>query len=256
MGHAARPVVLALAGLDPCAGAGLTADVRTIASCGGRPVGVPTCLTVQNRHGFVEAWPVSPERVLRMVDAALADAPVAAIKIGLLVDPATIEALASWLAAFGARRPRVVVDPVLSATAGGGPAAVESIARSLVDLLAPHVDLFTPNLPELVQLGGVERVRSRMGEQGAVLVTGGHGEGEDVVDRLHRAGSELDFVNARLDLGPVHGTGCALSSAAATLLAQGLSLDAACEGAVGAVRSFLERTKPSGDGLPVPLAID
>jgi hydroxymethylpyrimidine/phosphomethylpyrimidine kinase len=256
MGGPARPVVLALAGLDPCAGAGLTADVRTIASCGGRPVGVPTCLTVQNRHGFVEAWPVPVDRLLRMADAALADGPVAAIKIGLLVDVATIDSLAAWLEDLGAQRPRVVVDPVLSATAGGGPAAAKAVARGLVDVLAPYVDLFTPNLPELVQLGGVERIGSRMGDRGALLVTGGHADGEDVVDRLHHLDSELDFVNARLDLGPVHGTGCALSSAAATLLGRGLGIEAACEGAIRVVRSFLERTDPSVDGLPVPLAIE
>jgi hydroxymethylpyrimidine/phosphomethylpyrimidine kinase len=254
--RSARPVVLALSGLDPCAGAGLTADVRTIAACGARPVGVPTCLTVQSRHGFGEAWPVPSSQLLAMVDAAHGDAAIAAIKIGLCVDADTIRALAGWLAGLEDARPRVVVDPVLSATAGGGPAAVEVIARSLAEELAPHVDVFTPNLPELALLGGLPDLRSRLHAGGAVFVTGGHGEGAEIVDRLYTDHGERDFVHARLDLGPVHGTGCALSSALAAGLACELGLEDACERAVRTVRGFLQRTRSSPDGLPVPLAID
>ncbi len=249
------PVVLALSGLDPCAGAGLTADVRTIAACGARPVGVPTCLTVQNRRGFGEAWPVPPRQILQMADAARADGPIAAIKIGLCVDAATVEVIAAWLDELGPARPHVVVDPVLSATAGGGPQGVEAIARALAESLAPHVDLFTPNLPELAILGGAESLRRRMRAAAALFVTGGHGDGPDVVDRLLLPHGERDFVHARFDRGPVHGTGCALSSAVAAGLALGLRLEDACEGAVRTVRRFLERTPAATDGLPVPLTI-
>lgn len=248
--------MLALAGLDPCAGAGLTADVRTIAAGGGRPVGVPTCLTAQNRHGFAECWPVPAERILRMADAVFADGPVDAIKVGLCADARTVVTLAAWLRGLGAARPPVVVDPVLSATAGGGPAAVKELARALVDELAPVVDLLTPNLPELDLLGGVASIQARRDGGVAVLVTGGHGEGEEIVDRLHGRGVLRDFVHGRLPIGPVHGTGCALSSSIATALARGLGVEDACESGVLAVRSFLARTRRSEDGLPVPLAID
>ena len=248
--------MLALAGIDPCAGAGLTADVRTISARGGRPAGVPTCLTVQSRHGFVECWPVPAARMLRMADAAFADGRVDAIKVGLCADAQTVVALAAWLRGLGDGRPPVVVDPVLSATAGGGPAAVEELSRALVEELAPVVVLFTPNLPELELLGGIASIQARRDAGVAVLVTGGHGEGDEIVDRLQGRDVLRDFVHGRLPVGPVHGTGCALSSSIATALARGLGVEDACESGVLAVRSFLARTRPSEDGLPVPLAID
>lgn len=248
-----RPRVLTVAGIDPCGGAGLGADARAIHVCGGMPATVPTCTTVQSRRGFVRASAVPPGELRAMLDAVLEDGTVAAMKVGLCADAATVSAIAEWHRALGASAPPLVVDPVLSATAGGGPAAAVEIARAIVRELAPCSRVLTPNLAEFEALGGVTTLLA--GGAFAVLVTGGHGSGPQVIDRLVCADRTVEIVHPRLDIGPVHGTGCGLSAALATYLALDADLESAVRSASGRVHDWLRATRPSTDGLPVPLAI-
>lgn len=248
-----RPRVLTIAGIDPCGGAGLGADARTIHVCGGDAATVPTCTTVQNRHGFERARAVPADDLRAMLDAVVRDAPVGVAKVGLCADAATVDAIAAWHAALGDTAPRLVVDPVLSATAGGGPAERGALAAAIAERLAPRAFVVTPNAPELDALGGVAALLACGAH--AVLVTGGHGEGDIVVDRAVTARGEHAVRHPRIVRGPVHGTGCALSAALATFLARGDGLEEAFVVAVDRVQRWLRATPDDGSGLPEPLAV-
>lgn len=252
-----QPRILSIAGLDPCGGAGLLADARAITACGGMALGVLACTTVQNRHGLVSATPAAVADLRAALDAVRGDGPLHAVKTGLLLDPAVVAVVAAWLGEFE-ERPPLVVDPVLSITAGGGDAAgIARWARALRDELVPLGAILTPNQPELDLLvrGGDPRALLREGAT-AVLITGGHGHDSDhAVDVLHDGGGVVDFRRPLLQRGPVHGTGCALSAALATCLGHGLDLRAAVNAAGDDVAAWLRLTPDDGSGLPEPLAI-
>ena len=221
----------------------------------GVALAVPACLTVQNRSRFDAVQPVSADLFSAMVRAALEDGAVSAIKTGLLGDAAVVEHVAELLREPCDAGVPLVVDPVLAATVGGfapGDELVEAYLRCLV----PLASVVTPNLPEM----------ERLAEQGpqallalgsaAVLVKGGHGDGDVVEDRLHSQSGEVVFRHPRLAVGPVRGTGCALASAVACGLGAGLGIEEACRGAVATLTRCLGLTSASVDGGPALLAID
>ncbi|MBK8978562.1 MAG: bifunctional hydroxymethylpyrimidine kinase/phosphomethylpyrimidine kinase [Planctomycetes bacterium] len=251
----AAPRVLSIAGLDPCGGAGLVADTRAIVALGGFALAVPTCTTVQNRHGFAGARATSPADLVAMLDAVAADGPLDAIKTGLFVDPATVAAVAAYVDRLPAGIP-LVVDPVLSATAGGSSELLAQCAAALLRHLVPRATVVTPNLPELARLsaGDPQPLLDR-GAQ-AVLVKGGHGAGDEAVDVLHlRTGAVERSVRPRLHRGPVHGTGCALSAALAALLASGADVPTAARTAGDLLARWLAATPHGRGALPEPLRI-
>jgi hydroxymethylpyrimidine kinase/phosphomethylpyrimidine kinase len=224
------PVVLAIGGSDPTAGAGVQGDLRTIARLGGYGVCAITAVTAQDTVGVTATHTLDATHVAQQLAAIGADLPLAAAKAGMLGSGANVEATAEFLAAHPALP--FVLDPVLSST-GGTPLLDGPGREALVRRLLPRAILITPNLPELALLTGLP-VRAEhevhaaarrlltLGAQ-AVLVTGGHGVGAEVVDRFY-AGGELDvWRSRRLDVA-VHGTGCALAAGIATGLATGLSL--------------------------------
>lgn len=191
------------------------------------------------------------EPVLRgSLRAAMADGPVHAIKIGMVGVPRTLDLI---LETCAERLPTVpvVVDPVLSATAGGL-GADEELVRAYLRCLS-GITCITPNHQEVVRLAptGVEA----LAEDCAVLLTDGHGVGEVVEDRLLEGRDSHSFRHPRIDSGPVHGTGCALSTGVAVGLAAGHELPEACRRAVEFVAACLGRTRRADDGLPVPLRI-
>lgn len=250
-----KPRILAIGGLDPTGGAGIAADARAIAACGGWALPVPACLTVQNRYGFARLEPVDGALLRAMLDAVLQEGRPQAIKIGLVGPIPVVRSLATWLMAHRSRATPVVVDPVLSATAGGY-AASDQLAAALRDVLLPAADFVTPNLPELARLapGGDARRLLGLGLSG-VVVKGGHGEGDVVTDTLVTAQEQVDVEGRRIERGRVHGTGCVFASAFATALAQGMAAPEALRAAHAFVRRCLEATVPASDGLPVPLEI-
>lgn len=256
-----RGRLLCASGVDPGGGAGLALDLRVAARLGVVTAAVPTCLTVQTRAGFVRAEPVEPGMLHAMLDAACADGALGAVKVGMCADAATVDVIAVWYLSLRAPHSPLVVDPVLAATAGGGPAHARAVASAIVERLAPLGAIVTPNLDELVALCGMrdaEKGAAMLLERGAsaVLVKGGHGDGAEIVDRLVTRGGDRVFRHARLVRGQVHGTGCALASGIAARLARGEDLFGTAGAAIEDVVRWITRTRDSGDGRPDPIELD
>ena len=228
----ATPRVLAIAGSDPSGGAGVQADLKSIAANGGYGMAAITALTAQNTHG-VRAVHVPPADFLTaQLEAISDDISIDAVKIGMLGDSAVIAAVRSWLAK--ARPAVVVLDPVMVATSGDR--LLQEAAEAELRELLPLADLVTPNLAELAMLlneplaGDWEAALAqgkRLAAQAGttVLVKGGHLDGGECPDALVNTEGLLaqDVVvvdGERIATGNSHGTGCSLSSAMATVQAR------------------------------------
>jgi hydroxymethylpyrimidine/phosphomethylpyrimidine kinase len=221
-------VALTVAGSDPSGGAGVQADLKAFSALGTYGAAVLTALTAQNTRGVTGVHPVPPEFVRAQLRAVLEDLDVAAVKVGMLGDRATIEALAEGLA--GLDRPRVV-DPVQVAK-GGARLLREDAVGTLRERLLPLASLLTPNLPEAADLLGVpepevlgrpEEACRRLLELGprAVLLKGGHAGGADSDDWLATAEGTVRLPAQRILTRNTHGTGCTLSAAITARLALG-----------------------------------
>ncbi|MDI3195110.1 bifunctional hydroxymethylpyrimidine kinase/phosphomethylpyrimidine kinase [Pseudarthrobacter sp. AL07] len=226
------PRVLSIAGSDPSGGAGVQADLKSIAALGGYGMAAITALTVQNTQG-VQAVHVPPASFLgQQLDAISDDITIDAVKIGMLGDAAVIGVVRDWLEK--ARPAVVVLDPVMVATSGDR-LLHESAEAALRELL-PLADLITPNLAELAILVGEPQARDWPDALGqgqrlsasagaTVLVKGGHLDGGACPDALVNAAGLLaqEVVEVSGDRIPTrnsHGTGCSLSSAMATAQAR------------------------------------
>ncbi len=229
------PRVLSIAGTDPVGGAGIQADLKSIAAHGGYGMAVVTALVAQNTHG-VRAVHVPPVAFLtEQLDAVSDDVQIDAVKIGMLATADVIRAVGDWLDRV--RPPVVVLDPVMVATSGDRLLDADAEAE-LIGLLR-RADIVTPNIPELAILAGepraadwaaviaqAGRVSSRHGVR--VLAKGGHlagdtprtGAPDALVDAREGAVSAIEFAGARIDTTNTHGTGCSLSSAVATRVAR------------------------------------
>lgn len=254
--HAGRvPRVLSIAGSDPSGGAGIQADLKSIAANGGYGMAAITALTVQNTEG-VRGVHVPPADFLRaQLEALSDDIVIDAVKIGMLADAEVIRVVGTWLDAV--RPPVVVLDPVMVATSGDR--LLDSEAEGALSGLLRRAHLVTPNLAELAVLVGrdvddwtdalaaAETLSEEIGA--AVLVKGGHLSGDDAPDALIDAarGWRQEFPGARIDTRNTHGTGCSLSSALATRLAQGEDVPTA----VRSARAWLRESLRNGEALRV-----
>lgn len=244
--------VLLLGGIDPSGGAGITADAIVVSAHGLQPLPIAIVLTAQNRHRFREQFAVPEPQWQAALATALGDGPVHAVKTGLLGSVAAVIAVAAALRPLATVVP-IVVDPVLSATAGGfEPSA--AVAAAYREHLLPLASLLTPNGPELQAIvGGRIELALATGCR-AVLHKGGHGDGDTAEDVLYEAAGVQRFRRPRLRTGAVHGTGCALASAIAARLAAGQPLVTACREAGDWLASLLRALgRPAEDGLPRPL---
>lgn len=251
------PVLLTVAGSDSGGGAGIQADLKTFEahSCFG--TSAITAVTAQNTTGVSAVEVLSPDIVRAQIKMVMEDFPVAAVKTGMLATAEIIETVAATLAGIAHRIP-IVVDPVMVATSGA--VLLEPRASAtLVGELFPLATLITPNIPEAELLSGLsldtEDDLLAAAEwfidrgAGAVLVKGGHGSGDRVLDLLaERDGAITRIERPRLDSTSTHGTGCTLSSAIAARLALGDQLADAVEGAIGYVRGAIERAPGLGAG--------
>jgi len=230
--------VLIVAGSDSGGGAGIQADIKTVTALGGFAMTAITALTAQSTLGVFGVLAVPPSFVARQMDVVLDDLGADAVKTGMLHDAEVIDAVAGVLASKAASVP-LVVDPVM--VAKGGAALLErSAMEALVRRLLPRATVLTPNLPEAEALLG-RRVADVAAMRGAardlqalgaaaVLVKGGHLEGDTVTDVLRLpGGEERVYEGERLATRSTHGTGCTLASAIAAGLAQGLGLAEAVE---------------------------
>ncbi|MGE3690559.1 MAG: bifunctional hydroxymethylpyrimidine kinase/phosphomethylpyrimidine kinase [Novosphingobium sp.] len=235
------PRILTIAGSDSSGGAGIQGDIKTITMLGGYAMSAITAVTAQNTLGVTSVEVLSPQLVGAQIDACLSDIGVDAVKIGMLGSVEIAEAVASRLERLDAP---VVFDPVMVATSGS-PLADEATIAAFQRLIA-RATLVTPNLPELEVLGGEQDLAARAQ---AVLVKGGHGQGDTLIDRLvTRAGELARWEDSRIDTLHTHGTGCTLASAIATGLGQGLDLVAAISRARQFVRSALTAAPGFGQG--------
>lgn len=241
------PLVLTFAASDPTGGAGLQADVLTLAALGCHPLSVVTALTVQDTHGVESLEAVDAGLIERQAAKLLAEMKVAAFKLGVLGSAANVRAVAGVVASH----PRVplVLDPVL-ASGRGDPLASDAVLDALLELIVPRTTLATPNAGEARRLGGERALLDRGCRY--VLVTGTHAETSDVVNTLHDARGKLrDDRWPRLP-GSYHGSGCTLASACAAQIAHGLEISAA----VRSAQEFTWRSLSAGfrpaDGQFIP----
>jgi len=226
--------VLIIAGSDSGGGAGLQADVKTVTALDGFAMTAVTALTAQNTQGVHAVHAIPQDFITQQIKVVLEDLGTDAIKLGMLHRASVIHAVADALDAFAPNVP-VVLDPVMIAK--GGHALLEPDAmQAMRDRLIPMAALVTPNIPEAESLTGlkIETVEDfapaaeKIGAD-AVLIKGGHMDGDVLTDVLWQSDSCQAFDGPRIDTKHTHGTGCTLASAIACGLAQGLDMKAAVE---------------------------
>ena len=225
------PRVLSIAGSDSGGGAGIQADLKAFAACGTHGMTAITAITAQNTLAVTAVHAVPPEVIVAQVSAVQEDIGIDAVKIGMLGNVATIEAVASALDLIDSETP-VVLDPVMVAESGAE-LLEPSGRRALVELLLPRVTVVTPNLPESVALAEVAGALRRSDEPspetlaravhalgpGVVVLTGGHRQ--QAID-IFFDGERLEEIGgSRYPDGAAHGSGCTHSSVLAARLAWG-----------------------------------
>lgn len=278
----AVPRVLSIAGTDPTGGAGIQADLKSIAANGGYGMAVVTALVAQNTHGVRSVHTPSVGFLREQLDAVSDDVVIDAVKIGMLGDAGIIEAVRSWLQET--QTGPVVLDPVMVATSGDR--LLQSDAEAAMRALLPLVDLVTPNLPELAVLAeepvattwpqALAQARAVSERSGTiVLVKGGHledtstssvteggsvtGDGStaaggscpdalvDAAGRLGDGREVVEFDGPRVETRNTHGTGCSLSSAMATLVVR----TGSWAEALGQAKGWLSASLEHADALEV-----
>lgn len=247
--------VLTIAGSDSGGGAGIQADLKTITLLGGYGASALTALTAQNTTGVRGVHHLPPSFVADQMEAVFSDIPIDVVKTGMLDTPAVAAIVADRLARQ--RGVMTVVDPVMIAK-GGAPLMDDSSMTIIVERLFPQTYLLTPNIPEAEQLTGItitdeESMRDaalQIQEMGvhAVLVKGGHLSDTRSVDILLDGSTIHRFTSPRILTRNTHGTGCTLSAAIATFLAQGRPLPDAVAAAKGFITDAIESARPLGGG--------
>ncbi len=251
-----RGRVLIVAGSDSGGGAGIQADIKTVTALNGFAMTAITALTAQNTQGVFGVHPVPLAFVRQQIEVVMNDLGADVIKTGMLGDSATIGAVCDALADFAPMVP-LVLDPVMVAKGGHNLLAVEAVA-SLRQRLLPRAAVITPNLPEAEALTGMPirsvedmRVAARLllslGVP-AVLLKGGHLEGDMLTDLLATADGIEVFSAPRIQTRHTHGTGCTTASAVAAGLGQGLGLRDAVIRARTYVRAAIAAAPGFGGG--------
>jgi hydroxymethylpyrimidine/phosphomethylpyrimidine kinase len=245
------PVVLTIAGFDPSSGAGVTADIKTIAAHGCFGVAALTALTVQSTSGVKSSEPMDVTLLRAMLQELNDDSKIAAVHIGMLGRAPVANAVADFLES--SRLPCIVLDTIIEASSGAR-LLDEAGILVMAERLFPLAAVITPNAREASLLTGntvdsvdeMKKAARQLQEKGAksVVVTGGHLS--PTVDVLLSAGGDLQtFKSEKLDVNYTHGTGCAFSTSIACHLAQGRPLAEA----VLLAKSFL--TAAIANGYPV-----
>jgi hydroxymethylpyrimidine/phosphomethylpyrimidine kinase len=248
--------VLIVAGSDSGGGAGIQADIKAVTAMNGFAATAITALTAQNTKGVHGVVPVDPAFIAQQIEVVLTDIGADALKTGMLHSAEVIATVATSFMKHATGVP-LVVDPVMVAK-GGHRLLLSDAEAALRDLLLPMAALLTPNLPEAEVLVGfpvrveadMRRAAEKLAALGAraVLMKGGHLEGERVVDLLFHDGRLDRFEDARIASRNTHGTGCTLASAIAAGLAQKMSLRDAVVRARNYVRRAIETAPGFGRG--------
>ncbi|MBQ8525426.1 MAG: bifunctional hydroxymethylpyrimidine kinase/phosphomethylpyrimidine kinase [Clostridia bacterium] len=247
---------LTIAGSDSSGGAGIQADIKTMTMNGVYAMSAITALTAQNTTGVTAISEVTPEFLKQQLDAVFEDIFPHAVKIGMVSSSRLIDVIADRLSFYNAKN--IVVDPVMVATSGSRLMQTEAV-KSLVSRLLPLACVVTPNIPEAQVLSGRDiATEDDMHEAAgiisdkcgcAVLIKGGHSI-NDANDLLYNRGKCIRFEGRRIDNPNTHGTGCTLSSAIASNMAKGYSIEASVTKAKdyisGALSAGLDLGKGSG----------
>lgn len=253
----AKPIVLTIAGSDSGGGAGIQADIKAISATGGYACSVLTALTAQNTQGVSDIMAVPAEFVAAQLDAVFQDLDIQAVKIGMLADSSIIRLIAAKLRQYQPQH--IVLDPVMVATSGD-PLIEASAIATLREELLPLASLITPNLPEAAwlveqavpdtaaQLDVLQDALRQLNTE-AVLLKGGHLEALSASDDylLCQAQPVRCFHAERINTRNTHGTGCTLSSAIASYLAQGQELAEA----VASAKRYITTALQHADALKV-----
>jgi hydroxymethylpyrimidine/phosphomethylpyrimidine kinase len=246
---AKTPRILIIAGSDSGGGAGIQADIKTVTMLGGHAMTAVTAITAQNTLGVTDVHTVPTETVLAQIDAVVDDIGVDAVKIGMIGSPFTALHIAERLQKL--EGVPVVFDPVMVATSGA--TLADDATISAFGKLMDVARLLTPNLPELRRLTGEEdevagALKLVSDHRCAVLIKGGHEEGDALADALIEEDNMTSWQGQRIDTTSTHGTGCTLASAIAFYLGAGLSLSQAVERARLFVRMALHEAPGLGKG--------
>ncbi len=252
--------VLSIAGSDSGGGAGIQADIKSIAANGGYAATVITASTAQNTQGVIDIHPLPIEHIKAQLDAVLSDIEFGAVKIGMLHSVAVIEVVQERLAFY--KIDKIILDPVLIATSGRELLSLDAI--SALKAFFSKTYLITPNIPEAeflmghtITLENLEASAKEMGEKFSVsvLLKGGHLDSQELMtDMLYIKESKklIKINNKSIKTNNTHGTGCSLSSAIATYIALGYELEEAvlksCSYLNGAIASGKDKILGKGDG--------
>jgi len=250
------PRALTVAGSDPSGGAGIQADLKTFTALGVYGMSAITSITVQNTEGVLYRSDVPPQVVYDQIKAVVEDIGVDSAKTGMLAGADTVISVAKAVRDF--RIDRLVVDTVLSSKGGYHLLEKEGI-DALVRELFPLALLITPNIPEaqllcggdITRLRDIELCAKKLLSKGprAVLIKGGHMEGDKVIDVLYTGGEEFHyFVGDRVRTPNTHGTGCTLSAAITAFLAKGVDFYEAVRKAKEYTQKAIENSLPLGKG--------
>jgi hydroxymethylpyrimidine/phosphomethylpyrimidine kinase len=257
----APPVILTIAGFDPSSGAGITADIKTIAAHGCYGVACITAMTTQSTAGVRRVEAVDPGLVTETLEELASDIPIAAVHIGMLGTVKVVRAVAEFLGQRSgkAKLPNVVLDPILKSSSGAQLLDAAG-TKLLIEKLIPLADVITPNVDEAAALtglkvGDLEGMRAaatklhEMGSAG-VVVTGGHlDKAIDLLSFITKRGTEQEVFKAeRQRSTSTHGTGCAFATAMACHLALDRGLPEAALLAKTYVTAAIAAGHPLGRG--------
>lgn len=252
---------LTIAGSDSCGGAGIQADLKSFSANGVYGMSVITAVTAQNTQGVFAVQDITPELIGQQIDAIFTDIEVDAVKIGMVSQIASIEAISEKLIKYKPKN--IVLDPVMISKSGYSLLQPEA-KTALIEKLLPLADVLTPNLPEAEAILGEKLKREfkitnvdemvlaaeelhKLGPK-YVLVKGGHLEGK-AVDVLFDGQSMTFLETERINTKNTHGTGCTLSSAIAANLALGLSIVESVKKAKNYITTAIEQSLEIGKGV-------
>lgn len=249
--------ILIIAGSDCSGGAGIQADIKTVTVLGGYAATAITALTIQNTTGVFDVVDIEPRQIVAQAQVTIDDIGADAIKTGMLHSVPVIDAVSSFISANAQGIP-LVVDPVMISQSGSRLLREDALS-AMKSKMVPLASILTPNLPEAEVLSGMKidspedmiKAAEKIGELGAkaVLVKGGHAEGDHIVDVLWCQGGDVEkFEASRIPSENNHGTGCSLASAIATSLGQGLSLKDSVARAREFVREAIRTAPDFGKG--------
>lgn len=238
-----KTYTLSIAGFDPSAGAGILADIKTFESIGVYGLGICSAITYQNDVSFERVDWIKKEQIIEQFDVLSKRFKIAFVKIGLIEDLETLLYILNYLKSCN-KEIKIVWDPILKASAGFD--FHRSLDAEKLKATCKQLYLITPNREEIKQLvAGLseEEGAKELSKQCAVLLKGGHADGEKSTDILFENASQHAYKSDRIDNGSKHGSGCVLSSAVTGYLAKGDTLNEACEKAKQYINEYLASSK-------------